>query len=276
MLHEYIRVFSKDGSLIDRSIVNQEQEVATTYALDTSKYIYVGSYYPFNNLHFYVSTVNAVSANLVIEYWDGKEWIQAVDILDSTAQAGATMARSGVVQWTPRKRNSWQYVTDTSENSAPTELQSLFVYDCYWLRISASAAVSFGLKEISYAFTTTDQINDLDIEISGFYESFEAGKTDWIREILTASRLVLSDLKRSGLVANQGEILRFDDVSLMTDYKTLDLIYMNLGDSYIEKRKEIISLYDKAMSSKRFTFDTDSDGMVDRQEISNTIKVMQR
>lgn len=276
MLHEYIRVFSYDTSLIDRSIVNQEQEVATTYSIATNKYIYVGSYYPFNNLHFLVSSANATVANLIVEYWDGRDWIQAVDLLDSTAQAGATMARSGVVQWSPRRKNGWQYVQDTSENSAPSQLQSIHVYDCYWLRISASAAISFGLKEISYAFTTTDQINDLDIEISGFYESFEAGKTDWIREILTASRLVLSDLKRAGLVANQGEILRFDDVSLMTDFKTLDLIYTNLGSSYNEKRNEVRSMYDKAMSSKRFTFDGDSDGMVDRQEISNTVKVMQR
>lgn len=277
MLYEYMRLFTYDGtSLMDLSLENQDETATITFDLSATKYIYIAQYYPFNNFFAHVGTANAALGTLALEYWDGRDWHPAVDVLDGTKSAGAPFARSGVVQFSPDRKQSWNYINDTSESRAPTELNGINVYDCYWLRVSCSTIIPVALKELSYAFTTTERLNNLDVEIDNFYAAFAVGKADWIQEILTCSKLVLADLKRLGLVVHQGQILRFDDVSLACDHKALDLIYTNLGASYNEKRMDIRQRYSETLNSRRFTFDDNNDALVSKSEINSRIKVMDR
>lgn len=280
MLFEFLRIWKETGDVFtDLSMDNQEEAKVLTPDLGNDDYLYVAQNFPFNNLYIRTgTTVNAVAGGLTIEYWDNKSWRSAVDVLDSTSVSGVTLARPGVVQFSPQRDFSWVNLSESNKNNAPTEIQSLTIYDCYWLRIKADNGITVGseIQEIGYTFTDTQQLDNIDIEISEFYESFASGKTDWITEIMTASKMLLIDLKRQGLVVDRGQILRFDDVFMAGTYKTLELIYMNLGPSYQDKRSDMRSLYDAALNIKRFTVDTDSDGRVARDEIKNTIKRLVR
>jgi len=272
MLLNYFRLFKYDTSITDLSLDNQNPSTLLTPSLVVGNYLYIAQEFPFNNVFFHLDTANTELATVNVEYFDGN-WKQAVDVLDGTSVAGIPFAQSGVLQWSPDQSNGWVRIGDTSTEKTAPHLNTLKLYDLYWIRLSVTADLLAGLKfkEISYCFTTSDQLNHIDIEVNGFLAAFGTGKTDWNKEIITASKLVVSDLKARQFIAHQGQILRFDDISHATTLKALDLIYMNLGPSYVERRKEIRELYANALNVKGWTIDEDLDGFVDHKEVASKV-----
>lgn len=267
MLYQYLRIIKG----VDLSLNNQDENQVLSLGISTGEYIYIGQYFPFNNLFFWVDSPNVNSAVLGVQYWANKEWIDAVDVLDGTSVSGVPFAQSGVIQFSPKRdKNFWQEVEDTSEVSQqnPPELNGHTIYDLYWIRIKTSANLSAtDLKRVTYAFTTSQQLSKLDVEVNQFLNAFESGKLDWTREIITATELMIRDLMRRGLVVNRGQVLRFDDVSIPCDLKTLSLIYSNLGNAYKDKRLEKESEYEQAINIRNFTFDQNNNGAVDKAEV---------
>jgi len=279
MLLNYIRLFTKiSATLADKSLANQDDTQTVSLVLGTSDYIYVAQRYPFTNLFLHMDSVNTNASVLSGQYWDGTEWRDAVDMMDGTSLSGATLGKSGGIQWSLDPLYTWNIVTDTVQTYAPTELQTLKIYNSYWFRLKVSASLLAGTdsKEIGYCFTTSQRLKDFDVEIDGFFASFATGKTDWIDEIKTGSKLVVQDLKRLGLVMSPGQIIELDDVYVPTSLRTLMLIYSNLGPSYKDKITAMAKEYDKAMNIRRFTFDTNANGKLEQREISGTIKRMYR
>ena len=276
MLYQWIRLIN--GA--DFSLDNQDDSKTVPMELEVGDYVYLGQYFPFNNFFAWVNTANENTSNLSVEYWANNQWVSAVDVLDATSVDGKTFAKSGVVQFSPVKnKDSWSRVLDTSETNSttPSELNGFTIYDCYWVRLKVDANLSTGteLKRISYTFTDSQQLNKYDIEINSFMPAFEAGKADWIKEIITASELMLGDLKGKGLVISRGQILRFDDVSSACDLKALALIYSNLGKAYEEKRVRKELEYEKAINLRRFTFDLNNNAVVDQGEIQfKTVRIV--
>jgi hypothetical protein len=276
MLYQWLRLIN--GS--DISLANQDDSQKIDFNLQVGDYVYLGQYFPFNNFFAWVDTANEDAAALSIEYWANNKWVSAVDVLDGTSVDGATLGKSGVVQFSPLKlSDTWSRVSDTSESNSttPVELNSFAVYDCFWVRLKVDSNLSAGTKlnKITYTFTDSQQLNKYDVEINGFMPAFETGKADWIKEVVTASEIMLSDLKSKGLVISRGQILRFDDVSMACDLKTLALIYSNLGKAYEEKRIRKELEYEKAINLRRFTFDLNNNGMVDEGEIQfKTVRIV--
>lgn len=279
MLLNYIRLFTNISStLTDKSLTNQDDTQTVGLVLTNTDYVYVAQRYPFTNLFIHMDTVNANASVMTVQYWDGVEWRNAVDLMDGTSLSGATLGKSGGLQWSIDPLYSWQMVTDTALEPSPTELSTLKIYNSYWMRFKVSATLSAGTdsKEIGYAFTTSQRLKDFDVEIDGYLASFATGKTDWIDEIKTGSKLVVQDLKRMGLVMGAGQVIELDDVYVPTSLRTLALIYSHLGPSYKDKIESVMKEYDKALNIRRFTFDENADGKLEAREISGTIKRMYR
>jgi len=276
MLYQWLRLIN--GA--DFSLDNQDDSQKVPMNLEVGDYVYLGQYFPFNNFFAWVDTANTETSSLTIEYWSNNEWVQAVDILDGTSANGKTFGKSGVVQFSPIKdKNAWSRVSDTSETNSttPPELNGFTIYDCFWIRLKVDANLSVGtdVNKITYTFTDSQQLNKYDIEINSFMPAFESGKTNWIKEVITASEMMLADLKSKGLVISRGQVLRFDDVSMACDMKTLALIYSNLGKAYEEKRVRKELEYEKAINLRRFTFDLNNNGMVDEGEIQfKTVRIV--
>lgn len=279
MLYEEIRVIYDNGTtLTDYSVANQDESSTVTLALSTTKFIYVGQKCPFTSLFFYKGTANSVSSTLKVEYWDGTAWREIADLLDDTVTAGAPLAKSGSIKWYLDDDYSWQKVFDTTDASAPTELSSVKIYDMYWVRISSLDALTSGAtaKQLAYTFTSTQELNNYDVEISGYYESFETGKADWIREIITASKLTLMEMKRRGLATHNGQLIELDDFNIPTSYKALELIYSNLGPSYAEKRKWAGDEFKNSLNVQRPVIDTNKDGKITGDEAKGTPRTLSR
>ena len=275
MLHEYLRVLKYDGTTFsDLSLDNQNESTNLDLALTTTDYIYLGQYFAFNNFFINLDTANTSASILSLEYWNGSEWKSALDLLDGTSLSGVTLSQSGVVQFSPDRLYGWNRVSDTSETSAPTEMQSLTIYNMMWLRFKPTINIDAltDAFSISYAFTSSQQLNNHDIEINNYYDRFAVGKTDWNNEIVTASRYLVADLKRKNIVQDHAQILRFDDVSLACEWKTLEHIYNNMGKAYVEKRDDARTQYDKYISIRERSLDKNNDASLSMDELKGSIR----
>jgi hypothetical protein len=272
MLYQWIRLIKSDnGVLTDISLDNQNESKTCLLNLTTGEdYIYIGQQYPFNNFYYKSAVANDVSAVLSIEYWDGSFWKAAVDVLDATSANGASLANSGAVQFTPNYHYRWARVYDTSETFAPAELQSLTIYNLYWIRLkwSATLKATTASKKFTYAFSTHQQINHRDSTIGPYLPSFNL--TSWEDPIITASMDVVLDLKRKNLIIHEGQILRFDDVTNATNWRTLINIYRDLGGDYKDKHDAASKEYYRSIDMKGFTFDKNENAFVETDEVENS------
>ena len=272
MLTQWIRLLTKQASLIDRSLASQD-ETGFAANLETTHYLYIGQHYAFNNFFVEMNVVNVVPSVLSIEYWDGRQWRAAVDILDGSSLAGATLGKTGVVQFSPDTQYSWTRVNDTSEEDTSFGLETVNIYNMFWLRLKVSANLTAGtnIKHLSYAFTNDRMLKSIDPEIDQYLTAWGgAGKTNWIEQIRLGSQHVIIDLKARSMVLSNAQILRFDDVSLAAAYRTLLQIYAPFGEGFKDKRAFAQAQYTAAMDVKNFSFDRNNDAELSLPELNQT------
>lgn len=277
MLYEYLRVVHDDnGTLTDKSLDNSSESTNITGVLVPGEdEYYLGMDIPFNNFFIQMSSnVNDVSSVMSVYYWINNTWQQAVDVLDGTSANGASLARSGIVTFSPNRQYHWRKTEDTSDTNAnsPTELQGLTIYNMHWIKIvfSGTHTLNTAIKRITYAFTRSERLDNLDTQINEYQASFETGKTDWDNEIITASESIIQDLKSRKLIRHRGEILRIDELALACDYKTLAVIYNSLGKSFYDKRDWAEDKYKQVIQSSIFTVDVNNDGFTHENEVLST------
>lgn len=262
MLYQYLRLLrSTNGTLNDQSLQNQEDASTTLLDINAAQdCLYIGQQFPFNNLYIKSSVANALASNITIEYWDGSNWVFAVDILDGTKNGVSTFARSGCIQFSPNFHNRWQLVYDTSEaNVAPSELTTVTIYNLYWIRIkfTGNLTPTTASKKICYAFTTHQQIGKRDSTLVNYLPAFNV--TSWEDYIISASQDVISDLKRMNLIIDRGQVLKIEDVSSATDWKTIQSLYFELGGDYQINYTNATRRYEEAIDLKSFSFDMNKD-----------------
>lgn len=275
MLHNWIRVFHSDNNvMIDRSI--EAQNNPDTVPLDlvsAQDWIYIGQYFPFNSVYFQMTAMNLAASSMQIQYWEGKEWFPAVDIIDGTRAGGATLGRTGIIQFSPDRDRSWVRIADTTERGSPVPLDTVEIYELFWLRMRPNADTTAGTtaKVISYAFTSDAMLSAIDPEIDEYLVPWGGvSKTNWDEQILLGSNHLVADLRARGLISTPGNVLRFDDVSLACAYRTLAFIYSRLGEAFAARKVDALENYRELLNLKGFTFDSSRDGVVQRQEITGT------
>lgn len=271
MLGQWIRTLLYHGAVLrDYSLElqrdNANMPVGLIAATDA---IYLGQYFPFNNFFVQMEQANSKTSSLSVQYWDGFDFREAVDVLDGTSLNSKTLAQTGVVQFQPSRDAAWNLIQDPSVDG-PSPLSTCKIEDLYWVRIKVSdnLAGATKIKNISYAFCRQEDLLTVDPEINDYLTAWQ--QTDWVKQILLASQNVIADLKARGLVKSNGQVLRFDDVFFATVYKTLDIIFMPMGKNFVEKRKEYQAKYREFIQGPRFTFDQSEDARVDRCEIQNS------
>lgn len=270
MLYQWIRLFrSTNGTLTDLSLANQDESSTCVHdVVAADDCLYLAQQFPFNSFYYKSAVANSSDSTMTVEYWDGNNWIQAVDLLDGTRSTTKTLAKSGLVQFSPNIHNRWQIVYDTSESGiGPSDLTSLTIYNMYWIRIkfSSNLSATTASKKICYAFSSHQQIQKKDATLENYLAAFNV--TSWEDHIINASIDVVSDLKRMNLILNRGQILKIEDVSVATDWKTLMSLYFELGGDYQEKYTNAEKRYANAIDIKAYTFDLNKNAMIEPVEV---------
>lgn len=303
MLTQFIRIFKGAEDLTDPlnpviTLTDFSMENAERSGIDvTEKYIYIAQKFPFNNIFFLMSAlVNTVSSKIRIEYWNSaNKWTDAKDILDFSKG----MKRPGLVQFQLDNQYEWNCIeqTDADDTDAPDELKGLAIEDCHWLRFSfdvaplntaavvddpltvgvdeTAAQINVQIKALTYAFTTSEKVNAIDTQAPRFYNTFKAGKTDWLEEILIGSEMFIADLKSAGILKTAGQIILLDDFVLPCAYRVLEHIYSQMGSAYEGRRGEVKALYKTFMAGPK-TVDENGDAKIKPDEQAQSAPRMYR
>lgn len=119
-----------DGPSTYTSLANALDDNTGTYssvALSTDDFLYIGDADQFEHVILNLgASVNAVTARLEGEYWNGSAWT-AMQIEDGTAVAGVTLAQDGEIAI--ERRSDWA----TTAVNGVTQ---------YWIRLSVNASIA--------------------------------------------------------------------------------------------------------------------------------------
>lgn len=269
MLHEWIRLITEDDTTrVDRSLDNSESDVTIPLQLVAADdAIYLLKTVPFNNFYYWADTANSNSSTLQIEYWSNQEWRNAVDVLDGTSQAGATLARSGNVQFSPEIYQTWVRIQDTSDtDNAPTELNAFNIYNSYALRLTVSNDLSAGTaaKKFFYRFTDEQTVSSIDSDLNRYKTAL--GLTDLTDKILLATKEILTMLKAKRVLKDEGQVLRLNDLYLPAAYQVLVILLQDLGEDFRPKRELYIKKVMDLLKIEDMSLDKNQDGFLSLEE----------
>lgn len=265
----YKLIYSDNSSLLDFSskVKTQHEDEATLPIVANEDYVFIGSRYPFNSIYFKFKTANTNTSTISVSYWEGNEWINAVEVIDETNG----FKKDGYVTFVPDKNEPGWLREDTVQGDGNSEeiqgLGSLVIYDHYWLRLKFSNDLS--------ATTSVNWIGDLfcsDADIYSEYpifnstnlkSAYKVGKTDWENQRIRASDLVISDLVTRNIIEDSGQLLDKDKLKLATVSRTAQIIFNALGDDYVDDTLKAKKEYGERIRENMLSIDKNANARLD-------------
>lgn len=218
------------------------------------------------------------------EYWDGKQWQSFVEVQDDTL--GFT--QSGYLTFTPNRDKPWQMSNTNYGNQTVTGLETLNVYDLYWVRISFSQnfrgqEVDPETDPITYEDVSLQWIGNLfsnDYDLEGEYpdfvrdnvmNAFSSGKTDWIEQAVIAGRMIVDNLCNRAVIDDPNQVLNREDYRLASVHKVAEIICNAFGDDYVDQKKMAREEYNARMNRRIQKVDVNRTGREELPERYNSM-----
>lgn len=266
-----MRVFFKSGSTVSEITkkVNRYKEEAYAMTMTTSDYLYLSTDFPMN--HFFIklgSVVNLITTDIDIEYWDGREWKSTVHINDYTE----AFKQTGFIEFTPDRDFSWAMDDTNGKGSNDiTGLESITVYDQFWIRISVNANLTSAI-ELEYIGNLFSDDSDLYAEFpifnsSEFLECFETGKTTWEEQHVKAADLIIQDMIRRNIIISPEQILDRNILMPASVQKVAEIIFNAFGKDYVDQLERARNEFRLRMDLSKFVIDDNSNGIKDAKEM---------
>lgn len=260
-------IFSGGGSLIDISrALSELGGDGETIDVIADDFLYIGSDLPFTHRYFKLGdVVNAESCDVVVDIWDGKEWVAAVDVQDGTSVGGITFARSGVISWTTQRNAGWSREA-TTEDMTGSGLESDFeIYDLYWVRIRFQAAMTTAveLDYVGHCFSDDNMMRMQypDLMVAAVLEAFGTGKEDWSEQHCLAAEEVVRYLQRKKFLWSPNQLLNWQQFSTAATHKAAEIAYSGFpGDDQEDQRKRAEQKFYTAMNQNVVAIDKNQDG----------------
>lgn len=259
------RFFYNDSTNLEdfSTQLNNYQQGSAQITMLSNHALYIGQECAFNHLYFKLSQLNINPADLTVKLWDGTVWREVAELIDETN--GFT--ESGFLTWTPNKdETSWSR-EDTDEGV--TGLEDVKVYDLFWIQITSSADLSqLTLDWVGQKFCEDEDLYSLYplLMQSNMKTAFTPGKTDWEEQIAAASREIVRDLVRAGVISDSGNVLRRDLLLDACIHKTAEIVFRPFGDDYDKKKVGAHGDYKAALNLKRYKTDKNNNAILDSNE----------
>ena len=256
-------LFSDNGTLIDfTSAVNNYATGTKNFNYTTSQdALYIGSKMPFNHIYFKLGAANNVSATTTVAYWTSGGWQTMVELTDDTN--GFT--ESGFIRFTPSKQAQWQMASTSGDGSTVNGLESVVIYDQYWLKVTFNATLlsTTYIDWIGNIFSNDDDlISEFpDMANQNVKTSFKPGKLDWEEQHVKAAQILAQDLVDKGIIYETGQILRSEDYREASVMKTAEIIFRALGDDHTDNRQQAREEYQLRLAKRIHTIDKNSDAI---------------
>lgn len=270
------RILFFSGSFSDFSMALSDINAQTkTLAYVAGDFLYLGSDLPFNHRYFDVSTPNNVAATLSADYWTGNGWKAFVDVIDETAVNGVPLAQSGIVSWqTNLDESSWGY-DDTDEMDGSGLETGPIIYKLFWIRLKWDQTLlnTTALRYIGHRFSDdTDLVAEYpELSSSAIKTAWQAGKTTWNEQCLTAAEYIVQDLRGpKNIIQSADQILDWKNYQKASVHKTAEIIFRGFGDDYKDQMLESHNAYRSALAVGKHNVDLDGDATLsDGEKVTN-------
>lgn len=260
-------IYSDNGSLSDfsQNLKKYKSGNNTFTLISAEDSLFIGQDVPFNHVYLKFSTPNVNTCNLSLSYWDGQEFHSAVEVVDETDG----MKQDGFLSWVPDKNEQWDRESTNFDGESVTGLDTITIYDKYWLKIDSDA--DFSATTIDWVGNLFSSDDDLGTEFpdlvrTNFKIAFESGKTSWEEQHVRAAEVIIKDLKSMNVIAHEGEILDKDEFTLASVYKVAEIVYNALGDDYVDQKLEARKEYFSRLKKGVYKVDKDRDAIIDNGE----------
>jgi hypothetical protein len=254
-----------DGTLIDRT-VEWSNPYSKPASWDCKSYLYISSFLPFNHKYIDIATANDQAGTLSIDIWYNSEWTSVADIVDETLSSGKSLVNSGNIYFYPDSVKGWSLEEDASDI---TEINKK-IYNVFWMRLGFDASLDSAciINHIGHKFCDDNALFSMFplFNNDSLKTRFKTGKTNWVEQEVTASQIIVNDLAMRGIIASKDQVVDVKRFELACVFKTAELIFSSLGQSYVEERNEARKSYSELMSRGSFNVDLSKDGKQDRLE----------
>lgn len=256
-------LFSDNGTLIDFSTsLNKYDATYKTFNYTTSQdALYISSKMPFNHTYFKLLIPNLISATMTVSYWTSGGWENVVELSDETNG----FSQSGFITFTPNKNAQWTRSSTSGDGSTITGLESVVIYDQYWIKLTFNATLSSdtAINWLGNIFSNDD---DLACEFPDFAKqsvktSAKPGKIDWEEQHVKAASILAQDLIDKGIIYETGQVLNKEDYREASVMKCAEIIYRMLGDDFADQRREAREEYQHRLAKRLHAVDTNMDAI---------------
>jgi hypothetical protein len=232
--------------------------------------IYIGSDVPFNHRFINLSVVNDVAASVTVEIWDGNSWVAAVDVQDGTALAGVPLAQDGILRWATDQDKTWGQEQST-EDMAASGLQTLKIYNMYWVRLSWSVDLkaTMSLAYFGHKFSKDEDLGGYypDLNRANVKTAFQSGKTTWLEQHILAAEELFRDIRNQRALWSKNQIFEPEVFTMPAVHKVAQIVYTAFGSEYESRRDEAYDRYKEALEGALSQgIDKDEDGHVEEDE----------
>lgn len=264
--------YSDNGILRDLSVnLNKYDSIESEFDyISGEDYIYIGSRLPFNSLYFKVINQNEMPANMYVEVWDGENWEFVNELIDETG----AFQKSGYITFVPDRDTGWSMEDTNSGGNIITGLDSLKIYDKYWMRISFDADLSSGvsLSWVGHLFADDADLGSEypDLVKASVKAAFKTGKTDWEEQLVRASEVVIEDLMINRVILDSSQLLDRYDYRSATIQKAAEIIFNAFGDDFVDQKQRAREEYQRRLSNPTKKIDTNANGIEEVSEARNT------
>ncbi len=272
-------LFKDNSSFSDLSVkLNEYLSGTETLAVIAAEdALYLGSDLPFNHRWIEVSTPNALASKIEVKLWDDTKWVPAVDVNDQSSINGVTLAKSGILSWTPDRDESWAQ-EDTTEDIP--ELSSFKIYDLYWAKFTFSGDLTpeTALKYLGYKFSGDADLLAQYPELANqaIKTSFQTGKTTWDDQAFIAAEEIIKDLKVMNIIWSKNQILDWSVFRMASVHKMAEMIFRALGSEYETELKGAMRAYKNSLNIKMFHVDKNKDARLGERELKETVGFFKR
>jgi len=268
--HTQRAFFSNNGTLQDVTIQTNDYR-RDSFIFDqvsAEDYLYVGTDWAFNTLHFDLSVPNDQASTVSVELWDGENWKASTSVLDYTSLVGVSFARSGHITWDRDRDESFTYESESKD--IPELSTGPDIRGFYWVRFKWSNDFN-ALTEINHIGLKFSDDNALYTFYPEFNNSimqarWQTGKSDWNEQSFMAADVLIRDLKKTNVIDFRGQILDFELFREAAIHKTAEIIFAGLGNARRPEKLDALASYLEAKNMKQSSIDRDGDANLSKAE----------
>lgn len=258
--------------LSDNGVLTDITEATNTYSTTGTTHsftaiedaLYIGSRFPMSEKFFKAS---GGLGSVTVKYWDGTAFREMIDLRDLTSGLSA----DGYIKFVPDRDNGWA----KADTAKVTGLETVTIYDQYWLEITVDTDATIDLAWIGDLFC-----KDADIEAehpdllrAAMLTAFKSGKTDWEEQRAVASQYIVEDLLGRGTVKSSNQLFEIERFRRTCVARTVELIFKVFGSDYEDDRDRAKKLYSERFNMLHVLSDENSDGIEQESESKRTREI---